>query len=1075
MSALRWVILLAVVATAALLLYLATSDPTARVDPERDGRTVIDRERTETPANRSVEEAAGEVYRVALKVVLPGGGPAPHALIEIHGPISREDIESNESGEAGIEGLPPGRYLLLCTSGRATGALEFEILARDLDLGTLKLVTGIQIRGKVLDAKGAPLAGAQVEALAAAGRSGGMDMTGLLRRMTEPDRVVSRALTGDDGAYVLTVPRAASVQLRATASGHAQEGYPARSFGEDVEGVDFHMMPGAIVAGRVSGPGGRPVPGAQVLLVDPMMVFGSGLPKCETRADAEGRFELTPAPAEQMMLIVHASGFAMYANDNLVAPVLDLAVELEPGITVKLKAVDKEDPTRPATGVDVTVVYGGGLDLGRTDERGELVLTHVSDAEGGGFGGEKMALLWGGGFVPLKVDLSSLEPKGGVLDLGVIALEAGGTLRGQITDAVNGKPIEGAMVRTLGGLERELQMMGSPPAHTNSEGYYESRGVPLGANTVLATHPDYTFDPQVLMRQFGGGQSGKAIFEPGRREAERNLKLQPARVLRGKVVGPDDQPVSGARVGAGDQQSIMLSAFLGGSPPVVFTDAKGEFVLTAPVSLMGTPRITATHRDYGPAEPVPLLSTGPEEIVLRLPPPHFVRGRVLDAEGEPVAAVRVRAQRKTENPGELDFGMPDPLSRQSTTSDDEGRFLLRNAPSGEVELHYEHTDYVPGQLEIFIDRKTGETTAPDLVLKRGEQIVGIVVAPSGKGKPGVHVFGSFAGTGDVDGASEGRSWGNATTDQEGKFVLGGLRRGLFRLNVSEPGHYCRESNVSTGDDTVRLVLVEAVALKGRVLSRGIPVAGAWVQAKLRLGPAEGEKESWDYLDSQRTDAKGEFRLDEIPPKGGIRVEIRHDLYRNATFDDVVPDDQVRTFHLQAGQRVSGIVVDENNQPLAGVQIEVTDGNEIKSVHSGEDGSFAAGGLVSDRVRLQTLGSGMNLVAGEETEVVAGSRNVRLVVTKGLSIEGRIRGLEAHDSPWNSLSALDAEGEQVQSGSVNVSDGSFALHGLPPGRYTLQVAVYKPTGDEDGTYEEEVVGVFEGIDAGTTGLELTLPK
>ena len=89
MSALRWVILAAVVAIAGLLLYLATSDPTERVDPVRDGQTLVDRDRTGSLEERRAEEAEPTVYRADLGIELPGGGPAPHAAIEIRGPVHR--------------------------------------------------------------------------------------------------------------------------------------------------------------------------------------------------------------------------------------------------------------------------------------------------------------------------------------------------------------------------------------------------------------------------------------------------------------------------------------------------------------------------------------------------------------------------------------------------------------------------------------------------------------------------------------------------------------------------------------------------------------------------------------------------------------------------------------------------------------------------------------------------------------------------------------------------------------------------------------------------------------------------
>ncbi len=181
----------------------------------------------------------------ALRLVTPDGAPyagAAYVLRARHGGSRGGGSQPVKDGVLVVDGLPVGPVDLdVSVEGYAPVQRTFDARLRDrVDLGEVRLDAGVDVRGRVLDLLGNPLAGARV---AAEGRF---------------DGVAADAR----GAFVLPhMPRAA-VRVVASADGFLDAGASAEPGGAAVE---FRLAHGALVRGAVKGSDGKPAADTSIL------------------------------------------------------------------------------------------------------------------------------------------------------------------------------------------------------------------------------------------------------------------------------------------------------------------------------------------------------------------------------------------------------------------------------------------------------------------------------------------------------------------------------------------------------------------------------------------------------------------------------------------------------------------------------------------------------------------------------------------------------------------------------------------------------------------------------------------
>ena len=1069
MKPMHMAVLGAVLAVAAVLFLMLkeTGDERSRDRTGADrgaGRTTSDgRDGADEADEREGARRAGSLS-FKLKVLSPDGSPAAGAELELSGRTYLRDATQTD-GTIEIDGLLPGFYNVIARRGKAVGALDFQ-LEKTTDLGTLELREAVAIRGHVFEPEGAPLAGAQVEAVHMGGR-GGFSLTTVVRAIMAPEQVAARTATDAEGAYELLVPTGGTYAVRAVASGFAQETEAARPYTADVSGLDFYLFPGVSVAGKVIEASGEPIAGGLIMLVDPRSAFTGTAPKVEGVTAGDGTFSLVAMPARDMVLVVRAIGFATHMESNLSLPALNLTITLEAGVSIRLKAVDADQPAMPAPEVSAAVMYRGGFAAGTTDERGDLLIENLPTKGSRMWGGQQQVVLWGGGYVVRMVQLASKEPIDGILDVGDVEMTKGGVVKGKVLDKVTGDPVEGAQLRSMGGLDPQLEFMGAVSTSSAADGSYELRGVPLKAHTILATHPDYVsdLDDMALVQAMQGG-GGTLLFSEGQKKAEHDLELTPAMTATGVVLAPDGNPVAGAKVGVRDQMAIFRR-ILGGNIPNAVTDAEGRFTLGG-LKKGQAVQVTATHRDYGSSKSV--AARAGEPLTLSLTEPLLLKGTVVDERDAPVSGVRVTVERAKQPARSRGLVGPDEDSgaTRPAVTDKEGRFLLRNAPPGELKVTFDHREYDLAETPINVAPGTGERDLGRTVLQRGLGLEGQVVDEDGEPAAGVTINANWHSDGNRNArnaATPGRTNGSDTTDEEGRFTIYGLKEGKYKLRTWQPGLYSTHPVSQTGAKDIRVVLMRAGQLTGRVTSLGAPVTNASVTARIGTQNAHGHTD-WDHLGWARTDSDGVFQLNSLPPDRAFSLQITHDAHRKLEVEGVQASDRREVYVLDKGVSIGGIVVDGAGNPVPGVNLMVSvNENYRKNVASALNGRFQAGGLDEGTITVQVAAWGENnYIRTEPVTVTPGDLAVRLVVRKGESISGHVYNADGSPANQIQIEALDADGTQVSQVWVWQGEGAFHVRGLPKGRYTLRVTRWV-----EG--KQKILATADGIATGTTDVEL----
>lgn len=293
--------------------------------------------------------------------------------------------------------------------------------------------------------------------------------------------------------------------------------------------------------------------------------------------------------------------------------------------------------------------------------------------------------------------------------------------------------------------------------------------------------------------------------------------------------------------------------------------------------------------------------------------------------GEPIEGVEVLVRLKTSSEH------PWPTLDESTyPTDAKGNYQFTITPDqlGDSHLYIEveaaHPDYArksPSGYALSMIRKNQklgeEPFFARIELRPAEAVFGILLDPDGQPATGVNVLGYSK-----ENPRDLRDYGSFTsteTDEQGHFrlnmVAGGHSVVWFRPRDFAPEtHVLKERKGDLGN----IQLERGVSLSGRVVdSDGKPVAGVWVNAELRSGPAKKSIEMpvADSLErSALTDGEGRYLMRPLPA-GVYRV-----LPEERPSDALVADRTPRplpatflphTFDLSDGQRNLDIQASES--------------------------------------------------------------------------------------------------------------------------------------------------------------------
>lgn len=402
-----------------------------------------------------------------------------------------------------------------------------------------------------------------------------------------------------------------------------------------------------------------------------------------------------------------------------------------------------------------------------------------------------------------------------------------------------------------------------------------------------------------------------------------------------------------------------------------------------------------------------------------------VRGIVIDGKtGQPLGGVEVVAVKDEPSFEPLvarfrglfqDGLMVDTRSRREelgrTVSNPDGTFELRGLPPGRV--------FLDGRSDGWFVRTPGTARLAkgeihdgiELRASPGGRVRGVVLGADGAPARGASVSlrpGLNAFFGQL--TERKYRWLDTVTDEFGRFDLPGVPTGDgYTLSASSPSIALEEVH-GVG---VRTAQVTEVTVRGH---QGATIAGLVLD--LQGQPVAGANVAMVYLDISRvlfsadgraepiaTDADGRFRIERVAAGRVACIAAAADLAPSNIVELAVVDGGVYDdveLRLGEGAALSGVVVDDQDQPLAGAQVEVRpferpdDPQFLKMalkvrrvvVVTGPDGRFTARGLTGEQLVVQASKSGYTTAV--RFGVKLAEPDLKVQIQRGAVVHGRVQ-------------------------------------------------------------------------------------
>ena len=603
--------------------------------------------------------------------------------------------------------------------------------------------------------------------------------------------------------------------------------------------VELRLEPAAIVVGRViDREEGTGMPAAIELRPS-----GDDQAPRYARSEADGSFRIEGVPNGAWIADAFSPGYLSSGGIEIEAGKGVPEIALRRGATIEGKIVDADG--KPIAGAAVRALSTGANPTETSATVDQDMLRRFSGRMAAPIA---PALGAGGGADP------SFIPRG---ELGVMVGPIPPLPPPGIQIAV-----PASVVASSGVMAAEPAPLAIDPARasiwtTGPDGVYRIRGLAKGKISVLAAAPGYA-----------EGRSREVAVEPGQTITKVDIVLSPGTILVGKVTDQHGVPVLGAMVSAKPDVGAQLDAF---------TDEAGAYKLGP---LTGKVALRATAYGHGEAnkalELAAVKGAAPaeqrEDHVLVVAD-AVLAGTLDDTSGAPVAAATI----------EVIGGSAD--GRAGVVGSD-GTFSIDQLPAGALKIRIRHPDYPTKEIEVTA---TDGRQRVRLRLPLGGSVEGAAIEEAS---------GAPVPSATITAAGPGGASAEATTDRSGRFVLGPLEAGAWRLSLKLAGFLpaSRSVDVTAGRTPgqvtvrdIRLELARGATVGGIVRDlRGQRVSGATV----RVVPLKGGTAA-----EGTTDSLGEFTIKDAPVGDVTVIATKSDL-SGASRLTLRGGDEVRSVSLE---------------------------------------------------------------------------------------------------------------------------------------------------------------------------------
>lgn len=589
--------------------------------------------RTKTPAKTAPRGKPSPLVTIVLsdgqtavgRVVDAAGQPVEGAEIQLVALYLAKREATTVSGPEGrfeLRRLSPGRITLIAEHPDHAAAfvprIEIPEGTPTVDLGAITLPAGGAIEGRVTDARGRPLEGAEIGVFPTERERTPGWMFGV-GTSSDPLR------TEPDGSFrVEKLRRGDRFDLKARHPGYLDTSLPGVTAPTE-EPVRIEMKVAHTLSGQIVNPEGEPIPEAQVTRVEESAI-GRGRSSFQLgTTDAEGRFRVTGLPSGTVDLAVTAEGYAHRRLKAIQIPETgepeELRIVLDRGAVLEVRLMDADG--RPVSGAMVHASPESRPNL--EEDEGPLwphSLFQRSDSQG-------RCRIQAPAPGIYKVHASKetrsaterVEVGPGVTPV-ELRFPPGVEVSGRVLTP-EGSPAVGARVL----FRQEDDGRGGPSAPVGADGAFLIQGLPDGEYRLVAQDRD--------------GRSSRPVDLPVAGRSITGLELvidQPSErvTLSGRVSGPPPEALRGIRVMA-----------IPSTPPhwdrTTETGAGGEYRLEQLEAGEWTVR---AMNPYGEAEGKVRLDPGvPTVLDLEIAPGLTLSGRVL-VDGAPLSGAQIQVRHR---------------------------------------------------------------------------------------------------------------------------------------------------------------------------------------------------------------------------------------------------------------------------------------------------------------------------------------------------------------------------------------------------------------------------------------------
>ena len=846
--------------------------------------------------------------------------------------------------------------------------------------------------GVIVNGDGRPVAGARIDAYAQETMAARRDRW----KSNAPRAPLGSGASDERGRFSLEIPKDHFVViLQIEAAGFAPQSTRAER-DDDIGAVALAAAENK--RGRITS-GGKPVANARVVWSDRSEIVAT--------TDTDGYYTIPdPSKWASWVTVIHPE-FAPLSEPGrrAASPNIDLNRTLERGLTVSGRALSA-DGEWPAKGA-VAVIDS---------------YSAATSGDDGAFTIERVPSKW-----------QWLEVRSGHLrgrrargsDL-TVRLAPAVTLRGSVRDMKTQAAVPGVEVLLLPDQRSEWRATDS--ALTDAKGNFTIADVAPGAYRLSASHPAFTFIPAPITAAAGDNALRTIV---GTRLARAS----------GTVMSEDGKPVAGARVGTGPASrpdfappSPLRGEAVSGPDGSFRVNVNPESELVIEARKKGLPGGRSSPLRLEPGE----RKSG---VVLTIASGVAASGRVVDADGKPLADVSVtpmESQPNTGMPRNVALRM---VSQQTRTEDlvrtaDDGTFSMR-LKEGTYDFVFRRDGFAPKVMHAV---RVGTGTRPiEAALEPGKQISGRVTR-GGAPVAGVRVsvYGDFA-----DEASE--------TAADGSFTIDDLPAGDMMLRAYKGEEFIQVSQpVKVPARDVEIKVPPGGRISGRVFDKETKEPVTAFEAGVSgsrggggvvfVGPSQTKPFTSD---------DGTFVLDGVPA-GSTSLVVSASGFVTASVPNIVVEEGRAVENVEValdrGVKVSGRVTGPDGAALSGVAVRLRPAQgRIRRMPSGGPGAVTDS---EGRYTLESVEAGdqtftfarAGYVSNEKTVTLSGREaRVDAQLTTGRRISGTVVSENGGPVAGATVSAFSPSTSANSRSTRTDANGNFQLEALAEARYTFRAS------------------------------------